>query len=825
MLEWIEIARLVPISAVSATERGFDWIFWQDNDGTIEASYVLPEGPASEAGIQPGDVFYSLDQQVYFNVEQLQEAVEGISPGSAHTFVVLRGPEGEALDVQVRFTRYPTFLYPLSAPLWQFSVWSFTLAAFFHVLGLLIVAPVALRIRRAGRARYSLLLILSSSLWIFGNWLRLVFVESIGPAMPGSWYDIIFQGLTFFSLIGWIAFPAIMLRKVLADTHLIGIGRLGRIHYLIYLPMVVLSVAATIAALRGSLGPFSLAGLIAPIIFYACCYVALSAALILTLYVINPEEVEEHIGGWSRTGSAVTLVVSLLMALMALGVLPIFGAVPDITAGWLIVCAQLLSLGPVMLVSFATLRQGKIDQVLTRALTYLTVLGLIFFAFIGGLEILQRYVPGFYVSQKLLAASYVVLLLFVFERVARRLRLYATRFFATERQTLRKTLSRFQEQMGNIMTLAGLAQRTVQVLGPAFGARSVLFFIRPTDTASTWTSGAYHPEAPFLTERIASSIWKTLETDGRIWSAVPELNESEILPDIHNILKQRRAAIAVPIMVDDSMEGLLVLGSKTALRSFYNIEDVDLIRGLSGQLALAIERLLLVEREKTLIRVSAEAELKALRAQINPHFLFNALNTIISLIEERPEEAEETVQNLAAIFRHILQTSSRTFISLEEELRLVNHYLSIEKVRFGEKLSVEQQVDPNLLGHPVPAFVIQTLVENAIKHGLEKKRGAGVLKIIGKYDAQDGLEVCIWDSGVGIPTLFQNGSDTSFYGLGLQNVATRLEKLYGHAGLLKIQSSEKDGTEVKLLLPSRVDTEQDASTLPAGENTAGITTT
>ena len=270
LLEWIAFARLVPISTVNPSERGFDWVFWQESDGTIEARYVLPTGPASRAGIQPGDVFFSLDQQVYFNVEELKDAIEGIPPGSVRSFVILRGDEGEALERAVRFTRYPTFLYPLSAALWQFSIWSFTVAAFLHVLGLLIVGPVALRRRRAGRARFSLLLILASSLWIFGNWLRLLFVEGIAPpGGPGSWYDNIFQVLSFISLIGWIGFPAILLRKVLGDTHLIGAGRLGAIHVIIYLPTIILGAAASIATLRGSLGPFSLDGLVPPI-FILC---------------------------------------------------------------------------------------------------------------------------------------------------------------------------------------------------------------------------------------------------------------------------------------------------------------------------------------------------------------------------------------------------------------------------------------------------------------------------------------------------------------------------------------------------------------------------
>ena len=307
------------------------------------------------------------------------------------------------------------------------------------------------------------------------------------------------------------------------------------------------------------------------------------------------------------------------------------------------------------------------DQVLSRALVYLTILGLIFFAFIGGLEIMQRYVDGFFVSRKILAGFFVVVLLILFERVGSRMRLYTDGVFLSERRVLRQNLSRFQEQMGQIMHLASLTQRTVQVVGEAFNARSLMFFVRPTDSASSWISSAYNPQPPYLTERIASRIWASIESEGHIWSAAPELNESNLDSETEALLKQRGVALLVPIMIEDHLAALLAFGAKKKRRATYNLEDIDIIRGLSGQLVLAIERLLLVEREKELIKVSAEAELKALRAQINPHFLFNALNTIIALIEETPDEAEEVVQHLAAIFRHILNIGSRTFVSLEEE--------------------------------------------------------------------------------------------------------------------------------------------------------------
>lgn len=803
--EWVELARIVPLDGPGASERGFDWVSWQDVDGAIVATYVAPKGPAARAGIREGDSFFSLDQQQYFNADDLKAAVNGIAPGSTRTYVVLRGTEQQVVEARLRVSRYPVFLYPLSAALWQFSLWCFALAAFVHVLGLLIVAPLAIRNRKARRAQLSLALIVSSALWIFGNGIRLVLTETVGPAeVRGGTYDLLFQGLSILGILGWIGFPALLLRKVLGDAHLIGTGRLGNSRYLIYLPTAIFALAAVIATVEGNLGPFSLDSLIATLLLYASCYVALAAALVLALYGIWGDEAEELVGGWSRTGSILTLFFALSMALLVLGVLPLFGSAPDVTAGWLIVSAQLLSLAPIILVSLATLKQGKIGKVLNRALTYLSLLGIIFFAFLGGLEIMERYVDGFAVTQKVLAGLYVVVLLFVFERIVRRLSTVAPRFFTTERQQLRQTLSLFQRQMGTIVDLHPLAQQTVEILGETFDARWCVFFIRPDEQAAHWISAAYRPQPPYVSDRFASTLWPAFQANPTLWAEMPELSENALPADLHHQLRERDTALAIPIGEAGRLEGLLLIGRRVRRRAVYNLEDLDLLRALSGQLALAIERLVLVDREKTLIRVSAEAELKALRAQINPHFLFNALNTIVALIEERPQDAEATVQSLAAIFRHILNTSSRSFVTLEEEGRLVNHYLNIEKARFGEQLQVEIDLPAGFGTHPVPAFALQTIVENAVKHGLEKKRGPGRLRIQARKDDAGGIVLSVSDSGVGIRELFEAGEGIAtdgFYGIGLRNIATRLEKLYGETDLLEIRSSPDTGTLVTMHLP------------------------
>ena len=804
--DWVAVAAVVPGVSGSATAGGFDWALWQEEDGAVTAAYVFPRGPAAEAGIEEGDVFYALDYQLLFNAEDLKRTVEGIEPGARRTFVVQRG--GDFIEADVQLTRYPTFLYPLSPGLWRFSVWGFTVGAFLHVLGLVIAGPLALRSRRA---RFALGLIVVSSLWMFANGLRLLLIELVGPPAPGGTYDAVFQGLTLVGLVGWVGFPALLLRKVLSDLALARPGRVGGLRGLIYVPAFVLGLAALAVTLWGGLGPVTLDSLIAPILFYACVYIAAAALLILAGRLpgapegARPDEALQGPQGWSLVGSAATFAVALFVALSVLGVVPLVGAVRDTTVGWLVVGAQLLAVAPVVLVSLATLKLGKVEGVLSRALTYVAVLGGIFLAFVGGLSLMEPFLERAGAPRTVVAGLYVLVLLLVFERLARRLRVYATRFFALDGRRKRQALLGLQDRMRTLLDHRSLAQETVDVVGEAFGVRSAVLFLRAPDVQDGWASGAYHPEPPYLTERVVLQLWPHVQEEGRIWARNPELNESDLPPSLAALLAERGAALAIPIMGDAAPAGLLVLGAKKKRHGLYNLDDLDQLRSLGAGLALAVERLVLVERQKALVRQSAEAELVALRAQINPHFLFNALNTIISLIEERPEEAEAVVEHLAAIFRHILQTSSRPFVTMEEEFALVAHYLHIEAARFGPKLEVEQHLDPALRTCPVPAFAVQTLVENAVKHGLSSQRGGGALRLSCAPNPDGFAEVTVTDTGVGIPALFGQGEQATaqqpFFGIGLRNVSARLQQIYGRSDLLRLRSAPGEGTVVRLCLP------------------------
>ncbi|NNF04488.1 MAG: histidine kinase, partial [Rhodothermales bacterium] len=388
----------------------------------------------------------------------------------------------------------------------------------------------------------------------------------------------------------------------------------------------------------------------------------------------------------------------------------------------------------------------------------------------------------------------------------RRVHLFTSSLFAGERRQARQDLARFQSNISDYLDAQVLVSKTIEVIGSVFDSRSAVLYVMSPAGDGSWVMGNYHPEPPYLTERVFHRIWPHFEAHPDLWASNQQLNENKAPADVRLTLANHNVALVVPIRGDGRPTGLIVLGPKAGRRAVYNLEDLDLLRSLSGQLALAVARLGLVEREKELAAESTEARLVALRAQINPHFLFNALNTILSLISERPEEAETVVEKLAAIFRYTLQAGSKPFVSMQEELTLVEDYLSIEKARFGENLEVECRVDDALRRHPVPAFAVQTIVENAIKHGLERKRGGGRVEITaGTGDDGEAL-VTVTDTGIGIPGLFGRSEPTRdkepFFGIGLENVHDRLRQLFGHEDLLRIRSSP-DGTTVTLRLPER----------------------
>lgn len=203
-------------------------------------------------------------------------------------------------------------------------------------------------------------------------------------------------------------------------------------------------------------------------------------------------------------------------------------------------------------------------------------------------------------------------------------------------------------------------------------------------------------------------------------------------------------------------------------------------------------------RERELTELAATAQLAALRSQINPHFLFNSLNSIAQLIHSDPAKAETCVERLADIFRYLLHRADQEFVPLGEELAMAQAYLEIERARFEERLEVRTHIDPRSLSQKIPNLILQPLVENAIRHGISRKLGMGVVSIDTKVE--DGvLTLTVDDDGLGMTA---EALDEAFVrGVGLRNLRQRLARLYGPAHQPEIQSKPGRGTTVRIRLP------------------------
>jgi LytS/YehU family sensor histidine kinase len=241
-------------------------------------------------------------------------------------------------------------------------------------------------------------------------------------------------------------------------------------------------------------------------------------------------------------------------------------------------------------------------------------------------------------------------------------------------------------------------------------------------------------------------------------------------------------------------------------------EDAQLLQVLAQTLAsllesqaLRTERLGRQQREQQLALNAAQSELKALRAQINPHFLFNALNTITALIPQKPRQAEQAVEQLAEVFRYTVRRSEHEWVRLGDEMEFVRSYLDIERARFGERLQVRIDVDERIAATRIPAMVIQTLVENAIKHGIATVRGPGHITITARLDAGK-VRVRVEDSGRGFARSLNPDSlpePSGSGGYGLKNVQQRLLAHYGaESGLRFERDADNSTTVVRFEIPA-----------------------
>jgi len=252
-------------------------------------------------------------------------------------------------------------------------------------------------------------------------------------------------------------------------------------------------------------------------------------------------------------------------------------------------------------------------------------------------------------------------------------------------------------------------------------------------------------------------------------------------------------AVGAPMVVDGTVRGVLV--------AFADSVRSPLVRSTGEVADWCADQIALTELEASRAGL-AEAELRALRAQISPHFIYNSLAAIASFITTDPERARTLVLDFADFTRYSFRQKGE-FTTLAQELTSIRHYLELERARFGDRLDVRLRIAPETLSTVIPFLSVQPLVENAVRHGLEPAASGGRI-VIAAADEVTHTEISVEDDGVGMaPELVQQAlagaADVSH--VGLRNVDMRLRRLYGAGGGLVIETNIDAGTMVRMRIP------------------------
>lgn len=303
-----------------------------------------------------------------------------------------------------------------------------------------------------------------------------------------------------------------------------------------------------------------------------------------------------------------------------------------------------------------------------------------------------------------------------------------------------------------------------KIISDSLGAKAVVITNEKYITASYSTSEDFKIAHTDIKSEVTKKVLKT----GKICI----IGQCDDVKYFQCVTGKIKSCIISPLFQGDKVSGTLKIYFDT--KENVTASNQYLVEGLSLLISTQLE-LSSVENLKTMAK---EAELKALQTQINPHFLFNALHTTSFFVRKDPSKAREIIIDLSTYLRYNLENSCK-LVPLEMELEQVKAYFNIEKARFGDKISINIDVDENVKNISIPSLIIQPLVENSIKHGLLKKREGGFVNIIAQKENK-GCLITIEDNGVGIDQkIIDNLDDRIDKNIGLKNVHNRIKLIYG----------------------------------------------
>jgi two-component system, LytTR family, sensor kinase len=267
-------------------------------------------------------------------------------------------------------------------------------------------------------------------------------------------------------------------------------------------------------------------------------------------------------------------------------------------------------------------------------------------------------------------------------------------------------------------------------------------------------------------------------------------------------LGTRPLAIALHVLIAFVLTGLKIVATAAILRrGGFSLESVRPIVNIPlnvvtyGVIVAATHAIDAYRRGREARSLLAEARIELLKSQIQPHFLFNALHSIAELMHDDVGAADRALMSVSELLRATVEAGGRQEIRLAEEISLAERYLDIERIRLGERLKSSSEAEPAALDALVPIFILQPIVENAVRHAIVPRAGGGRLML--RARTSDGeLRIDVEDDGPGIP-------DGSAEHIGLANTRARMEHLYGTAQLLEVGRSASGGTAVRIVLPFR----------------------
>lgn len=332
------------------------------------------------------------------------------------------------------------------------------------------------------------------------------------------------------------------------------------------------------------------------------------------------------------------------------------------------------------------------------------------------------------------------------------------------------------------------AERTVRLLRPVLAGDAVGITDHENVLAFVGPGGDHHRSS----HRVSTAATRQVLSSGR--TRVLRHRSELGCPDPSCPLQ---TAVVAPLRVGERVVGTLKV---------YRVDQTpparQPVQDLANILSLHLE-LSEADRERQL---AADARLNALRAQINPHFLFNTLNTIASKARTDPDEARRLLVRLSDFFRYSIRQDGH-FADFAQEYFFVRTYLSLEQARYGDSLHVRFDVDPQVLSVQVPVLTIQPLMENAVKHGLAEKVGGGTVSLKARVDPLTRTTLIqVRDDGVGMADDLLDrvlSGDAPSGGIGLRNINQRLESLFGERYSMHVESGHNKGTTVDLRLPLR----------------------